>query len=197
MSQSYARDLVETHGRSPVDALPLGLYDEQVLRVDFTIEPFVAGSPGRHVTLAVEAVRRHGIEVDFGPFGSSFDIDPAAIHTVVAELLHVAYSNGATNVSVDVVGANDHHDESPAWEGVVIGGVRLPALHGVLNQLIESVERELGSSLKDLSRNDKQTAIRLLDERGAFILRRAVEDVADAMGVSRITVYNYLNALHR
>jgi uncharacterized protein YqgV (UPF0045/DUF77 family) len=180
-----------------VDALPLGLYDEQVLRVDFTIEPFIAGSPGRHVTLAVEAVRRHGIEVDFGPFGSSFDIDPAAIHTVVAELLHVAYSNGATNVSVDVVGANDHHDESPAWEGVVIGGVRLPALHGVLNQLIESVERELGSSLKDLSRNDKQTAIRLLDERGAFILRRAVEDVADAMGVSRITVYNYLNALHR
>jgi hypothetical protein len=109
----------------------------------------------------------------------------------------VAYSNGATNVSVDVVGANDHHDESPAWEGVVIGGVRLPALHGVLNQIIESVERELGSSLKDLSRNDKQTAIRLLDERGAFILRRAVEDVADAMGVSRITVYNYLNALHR
>ena len=197
MSQSYARDLVETHGRGPVDALPLGLYDEQVLRVDFTIEPFVAGSPGRHVTLAVEAVRRHGIEVDFGPFGSSFDIDPAAIHTVVAELLHVAYSNGATNVSVDVVGANEHHEESPAWEGVVIGGVRLPALHGVLNQIIESVERELGSSLKDLSRNDKQTAIRLLDERGAFILRRAVEDVADAMGVSRITVYNYLNALHR
>jgi hypothetical protein len=26
---------------------------------------------------------------------------------------------------------------------------------------------------------------------------RAVEDVADAMGVSRITVYNYLNSLHR
>jgi predicted transcriptional regulator YheO len=28
-------------------------------------------------------------------------------------------------------------------------------------------------------------------------LRRAVEQVADAMGVSRITVYNYLNAIHR
>jgi len=28
-------------------------------------------------------------------------------------------------------------------------------------------------------------------------LRRAVEDVADVMGVSRITVYNYLNAMHR
>ncbi|MSZ16504.1 MAG: transcriptional regulator, partial [Actinobacteria bacterium] len=46
-------------------------------------------------------------------------------------------------------------------------------------------------------RHEKQLAVKLLDQRGAFILRRAVEDVADAMGVSRITVYNYLNALHR
>ncbi|NDD00117.1 transcriptional regulator, partial [bacterium] len=51
--------------------------------------------------------------------------------------------------------------------------------------------------LPDLSRTAKQRAIRLLDERGAFTLRRAVEDVADSMGVSRITVYNYLNSLHR
>ena len=59
------------------------------------------------------------------------------------------------------------------------------------------MERELGDNLSELSRNNKQIAIRLLDEQGAFTLRRAVEDVADAMGVSRITIYNYLNALHR
>jgi predicted transcriptional regulator YheO len=34
----------------------------------------------------------------------------------------------------------------------------------------------------------------LLDDRGAFQLRRSVEEVADALGVSRFTVYNYLNA---
>ena len=34
----------------------------------------------------------------------------------------------------------------------------------------------------------------LLDERGAFQLRKSVEEVADALGVSRFTVYNYLNA---
>ena len=56
---------------------------------------------------------------------------------------------------------------------------------------------EMGAPLQTMSREDKQRAIRLLDERGAFILRRAVEDIADAIGVSRITVYNYLNALHR
>ncbi len=48
-----------------------------------------------------------------------------------------------------------------------------------------------------MNREQKQSAIRLLDDRGPFTLRRAVEDVADAMGVSRITVYNYLNAIHR
>ena len=83
------------------------------------------------------------------------------------------------------------------WEGQVVIAVRLPALHGALDRLIEGVERDLGGRLPDFSREDKQRAIRLLDERGAFILRRAVEDVADAMGVSRITVYNYLNAIHR
>jgi HTH domain len=83
------------------------------------------------------------------------------------------------------------------WEGEVIAAVRMPPLHGALDRLITSVEKELGGPLATLPREAKQQAVRLLDERGAFTLRRAVEDVADAMGVSRITVYNYLNALHR
>ena len=79
----------------------------------------------------------------------------------------------------------------------IVIGVRPPALHGALDRLIEGVESEIGCRLAKMNREQKQRAIRLLDERGAFILRRAVEDVADAMAVSRITVYNYLNALHR
>ena len=81
--------------------------------------------------------------------------------------------------------------------GFDIAAVRMPPLHGALDRLIDAVERELGAPLPALAREDKQRAVRLLDERGAFTLRRAVEDVADAMGVSRITVYNYLNAIHR
>jgi hypothetical protein len=82
-------------------------------------------------------------------------------------------------------------------DGEVVAIVRLPALHGALDRLIDAVEREMGARLPEMNREQKQLAIRLLDERGAFTLRRAVEDVADAMGVSRITVYNYLNAIHR
>ena len=80
------------------------------------------------------------------------------------------------------------------WEGDVVGALRLPGVHGALDRMIGAVEDELGEALKDLSREDKQRAVRLLEARGAFQLRKSVEDVADAMGVSRFTVYNYLNA---
>lgn len=80
------------------------------------------------------------------------------------------------------------------WEDRLVGGLRLPGVRGALDRMIVAVESELGAPLATLSRVDKQRAVRLLDERGAFQLRRSVEEVADAFGVSRFTVYNYLNA---
>ncbi|MCY3926466.1 MAG: helix-turn-helix domain-containing protein [bacterium] len=81
--------------------------------------------------------------------------------------------------------------------GETVGVLRLGGLDGALGRLIESVERELGGSLPDLSRTAKQAAVRLLYERGAFLLRKGVEDVAAAMGVSRITIYNYISAMEQ
>jgi hypothetical protein len=81
------------------------------------------------------------------------------------------------------------------WGGTAQFFVRLPNAEGTLHRLIDQVEDELGGALHELSRSDKQKAVRLLDERGAFTLRRSVEEVADAFGVSRITIYNYLNAI--
>jgi hypothetical protein len=115
-------------------------------------------------------------------------------HPVIAAARPLIDAVGATLISHENMSTGDIELK---WEGEVVAAIRLPPLHGALDRIIESVERELGSKLSELSRNDKQKAIRLLDDQGAFILRRAVEDVADAMKVSRITVYNYLNALHR
>ena len=113
-------------------------------------------------------------------------------HPLLVALEPVAEALGA-----ELVEPGDTHvsDIPLAWEGAVVGALRLPPLQGALSRLIDGVERELGASLVDLSREDKQRAVRLLEERGAFTLRRSVEDVADALAVSRITVYNYLNAM--
>jgi HTH domain len=115
-------------------------------------------------------------------------------HPLLTAVKPILDAVGAQLISVDDARISDMALE---WDGEIIAAVRLPKLHGALDRLIEQVEKELGSPLPNLSRNDKQVAVKMLDQRGAFILRRAVEDVADAMGVSRITVYNYLNALHR
>ena len=119
---------------------------------------------------------------------------PRRVHPLIQAARPVVEAVGATFVSADDA---EPSDVPLVWDGITIAAVRMPPLHGALDRLIDAVEIELGGKLPLLSREGKQKAIRLLDERGAFILRRAVEDVADAMGVSRITVYNYLNAIHR
>lgn len=115
-------------------------------------------------------------------------------HPLILSVKPVVEALGAQLLPVE---SREPGDIPLKWEGVELAVVRSAPLHGALDRLIDGVEREFGTKLPQLTREEKQQAIRMLDDRGAFTLRRAVEDVADAMGVSRITVYNYLNALHR
>ncbi len=55
------------------------------------------------------------------------------------------------------------------------------------------MERKEGRPLSELDRKAKQEVVRILEARGAFSVRHGVEIVAGALGVSRFTVYNYLN----
>jgi hypothetical protein len=104
----------------------------------------------------------------------------------------VASALGARIVGPDT---NRAGDVPLHWDGELVGRLRPPNLDGALHRLINAVERELGGSLETLSREDKQRAVKLLEDRGAFVMRKAVEEVADALHVSRITIYNYLNAI--
>lgn len=97
---------------------------------------------------------------------------------------------GATIVGIDEVTDGDitlYWDDEPAV------GVRLSEIVS-LDRLVATVEEQLGSPLAELDRAGKQQAVRILDQRGAFRLRKSIEDIGEAMGVSRITIYNYLNA---
>lgn len=79
------------------------------------------------------------------------------------------------------------------WKGRTVGYLRLDGVGVDIDWYVKGVERELGAPLGELSREDKQRAVKMLNDRGAFGLRRSVEEVAEALGVSRFTVYNYLN----
>ncbi|MGP2442545.1 helix-turn-helix domain-containing protein [Streptomyces sp. JW3] len=80
-----------------------------------------------------------------------------------------------------------------SWEGAEVVAVRLPQLADSLDHILAAMERRRGVPLADLDRRAKQEVVRNLEARGAFSVRHGVETVASALGVSRFTVYNYLN----
>ncbi|CDR05748.1 MULTISPECIES: helix-turn-helix domain-containing protein [Streptomyces] len=80
-----------------------------------------------------------------------------------------------------------------SWEGRPVVAVRLPHLSDSLDRILADLQRRHGVPLSALDRKTKQSVVRQLEQRGAFTVRHGVETVAGALGVSRFTVYNYLN----
>ncbi len=116
-----------------------------------------------------------------------------AVHPFLESVLPLALAMGGDVVPVDQL---KDGDIPLRWEDEVVGGFRAGGLDGALDRLIEQIERERGVAVTDLDRAGKQSVVHRLDELGAFTLRKAVEDIADRLEVSRFTVYNYLNAQH-
>jgi uncharacterized protein YqgV (UPF0045/DUF77 family) len=149
------------------------------LVAEFTTEPFdVEGQPPAHATEAFEAAQQAGLESDFGPLGTSVRGDQEVLLPALTGVLEAAFANGASQVTLQV-----------RRDGVV----RSPREGTGLNGLLAEVAAELGGPLSGLSRSDKQRAVLLLEAKGAFEYRKSAEIVAEALGVTRFTVYNYLN----
>jgi hypothetical protein len=99
----------------------------------------------------------------------------------------------AMGAELVAVGEARGDDVVLSWEGEEVVAVRLPHLADSLDHILADLRRRHGRALSELDRKDKQTVVRILEERGAFSVRHGVDTVASALGVSRFTVYNYLN----
>ena len=73
-----------------------------VQELEFTIEPFVEGTPGPHVTAAIDAATAAGAAVDVGPFGSSCRVADDVMPRIVEAITRTAFANGATHISLHV-----------------------------------------------------------------------------------------------
>lgn len=150
------------------------------LTAEFTTEPFHGEGPlPDHVVRAREAAAEAGLEIEFGPLGTTVRGEAEPLLDALPAIASAAFAGGATRFTLQVSTSKT-------------AGKPHPGPHA-LDALIREVELELGSSLSGLGRLDKQRAVRLLEERGAFEMRKAVVTVAEALGVTRFTVYNYLN----
>jgi hypothetical protein len=113
------------------------------------------------------------------------------VHPLLLAVAPVVEATGGSLVGPDELSEGDI---ALCWEGEVVGGYRPGGLQGALDRLMAQIEQELGEPLTELDREGKQEVVRRLDERGAFTLRKAVEDIAQRLEVSRFTIYNYLNS---
>lgn len=71
-------------------------------KIEFLIEPFEEGNPGRHVTSAVEALVEEGYEVTVGPFGNEVSGGVAQLIEALGSAMAVAMEEGATRITVNV-----------------------------------------------------------------------------------------------
>lgn len=149
--------------------------------VEFLVEPFNEGRPGPHVKAAIDAFEGAGLRPVVGPFSSAAEGDLDAVASAVAEMIKRSVVAGADSIRIRV--------------GPDAAELGISPLHTALVEMVSDAERTLGSTAADWDRADKQAVVRQLHERGAFLLRGAVDDIAEIMGVSRITIYNYLNAI--
>lgn len=151
------------------------------LAAEFLVAPFVEGAPGPHVAAAVAAFDDHGLAVDVGPFASSAAGELDDMAEAIARMIRAAMTEGATSIQIRVASSRDD--------------IPVPNVRDALDEILRMAEREIGTVASEWDRGEKQRVVRMLDERGAFLLRGAVDDIAQIMGVSRITIYNYLNAI--
>ncbi|MEE9414580.1 MAG: helix-turn-helix domain-containing protein [Acidimicrobiales bacterium] len=155
---------------------------DHTITTEFLVEPFAEGSPGSHVQVALDCFANAGLKVDMGPFSNSTTGAIDATADAVAQMIRSSMRSGATAIRIQVGEQQSDLD-------------RLGSLEHALDQMVRSAERDLGTNADEWDRSQKQAVVRMLDERGAFLLRGAVDDIAKIMGVSRITIYNYLSAI--
>jgi predicted transcriptional regulator YheO len=66
----------------------------------------------------------------------------------------------------------------------------------ILDTIIYESEQEIGKSIITMTREEKIALVQKIDERGAFQIKKAAPYIAKRLGVTRYTVYNYLNEAH-
>lgn len=73
-----------------------------LLRAEFTVEPFRVGNRGAHGVAALEAVQASALTAEDGPFGTTIEGPPGDLARVLANVIERSMGAGATRVSIQV-----------------------------------------------------------------------------------------------
>ncbi len=63
----------------------------------------------------------------------------------------------------------------------------------LLDQMMKEAVANTGKALDELTKEDMVSIVHALNSKGLFLIKKSVERVAEFLGISRFSVYNYLN----
>ena len=68
-------------------------------------------------------------------------------------------------------------------------------LEELLDKLFSEAKSRIGKPISSMKKEDKIEIIRYLNSKQFFLVKGAIEDIAEKLGVTRYTVYNYLSEI--
>lgn len=66
-------------------------------------------------------------------------------------------------------------------------------VESLLDELIEQSVKLVGKPVALMSKEDKKKAMRFLNEAGAFLITKSGDKVSEYFGISKYTIYNYID----
>jgi len=105
---------------------------------------------------------------------------------------------GALCVNLDVTAVNEAHALLGALAGVGATPADVPVtafgndIDSVVDAILDAHRLGRNQSWAALDRTERLDLFRRLDEHGVFAVRRAIEQVAARLGISRASAYSYL-----
>ncbi|MFE5894562.1 transcriptional regulator [Streptomyces sp. NPDC056462] len=106
---------------------------------------------------------------------------------------------GALCVNLDVTAVHDAHALLGALAGIGATPADVPVttfgndIDSVVDAILDAHQLRQNGSWAGLGRAQRLELFRGLDERGVFAVRRAIEQVAARLGISRASAYSYLS----
>ena len=67
------------------------------------------------------------------------------------------------------------------------------SIESLIEEIIISALEAAGVPVERMSKAEKKAAVAIMHERGLFVIRGSVERVAARLGVTKFTIYNYLD----
>lgn len=63
----------------------------------------------------------------------------------------------------------------------------------LLEQMMQEAVLATGKDIKRLTKEEKVAIVQMLDQKGFFLIKKSAEKLAHHLGLSRYSIYNYLN----